>query len=102
MINYKISSDELVSIVIKLTGPVEPVGETYEDTKRIKALNKLPSAQSERKTGKWVELSHGILFHIYKCNLCGNTIDINGINEGRGNANYCPSCGARMDGEEDG
>ena len=63
-------------------------------------LSKLPPAQPQRKTGKWVELSHGILFHVYKCDQCGNTIDMNGVNAGRGDANYCPSCGVRMAGEK--
>ena len=53
-------------------------------------------AHPKRKTGKWVELSHGVLFHIYKCDQCGSTIDVNGINVERGNANFCPNCGARM------
>lgn len=61
-------------------------------------IEHLPSAQPKRKKGRWVELSHGILFHYYKCDQCGNTIDMNGINAGRGDANYCPNCGARMEG----
>ena len=63
-------------------------------------INHMPTIE-ERKTGKWVELSHGILFHIYKCDQCGNTIDMNGVNAGRGDANFCPNCGAKMEGAEE-
>lgn len=36
-----------------------------------------------------------------QCSKCGNTLDLRGVNTGRGDANYCPNCGARMDGEEE-
>lgn len=38
---------------------------------------------------------------IVKCSHCGNFLDMNGVNAGRGNANFCPNCGARMDGGKD-
>ena len=39
---------------------------------------------------------------IYKCSNCGNYLDFHGVNAGRGDANYCPNCGADMRGEQDG
>ena len=36
---------------------------------------------------------------VYKCSNCGNLLDFEGVNCGRGDANYCPNCGAEM--EED-
>lgn len=39
---------------------------------------------------------------IIKCSHCGNFLDMNGVNAGRGNANFCPNCGADMRGEQDG
>lgn len=38
---------------------------------------------------------------IFKCSNCGNYLDFSGVNAGRGDANYCPNCGARMDEEEE-
>lgn len=33
---------------------------------------------------------------IVKCSKCGNTLDMNGVNAGRGHANFCPNCGKKM------
>ena len=32
-----------------------------------------------------------------KCSECGNTLDMHGVNAGRGDANFCPNCGTKMD-----
>ena len=54
----------------------------------------LPAAQPER-TGKWIkEKSRG---QLYQCSACNNYLDFRGVNAGRGSANYCPNCGARME-----
>ena len=37
--------------------------------------------------------------HIFECSVCRNILDMDGVNAGRGDANYCPNCGARMDEE---
>ena len=60
----------------------------------------LPPAQPERKKGKWVKIGHW--GRSYKCNQCGNYLDFDGVNAGRGSANFCPNCGADMRGEQDG
>lgn len=57
------------------------------------AVNSLPSAESERKKGKWIDTGWKI---IYKCSECGNYLDLSGVNAGRGDANFCPNCGAEM------
>ena len=52
--------------------------------------------------GKWIKVDKDNMFfapHILKCSLCGNILDRHGVNAGRGDANYCPNCGARMDEE---
>lgn len=56
----------------------------------------------ERKTGKWVHAKVGKLFpsNDFKCSLCGNFLDFHGVNAGRGDANYCPNCGANMEVDE--
>lgn len=44
----------------------------------------------------WIDQKHGT----YKCSSCGQFLDFGGVNAGRGDANYCPNCGAKMDEEE--
>lgn len=53
-------------------------------------MEELPSAQPERKKGKWIEYipEHG------KCPFCGNQVD---LLSGRAN-NFCSECGADMRG----
>ena len=46
---------------------------------------------------RWIDPKHGV----YKCSNCGHYLDFRGVNAGRGDANYCPNCGAKMDKEED-
>ena len=45
--------------------------------------------------GKWKK--SGNWGRVYKCDQCGNYLDFDGVNAGRGDANYCPNCGAKMD-----
>lgn len=47
--------------------------------------------------GKWKKI--GVWGRVYRCNQCGNFLDFDGVNAGRGSANFCPNCGAKMDGE---
>ena len=53
--------------------------------------------------GKWIDTETfnrpWFRHHIFKCSVCGNTLDMDGVNAGRGDANYCPDCGAKMDAE---
>ena len=50
------------------------------------------------KHGHWVYDKYNK--HIPKCSVCGNFLDMRGVNVGRGDANYCPNCGAIMDEKE--
>ena len=61
-----------------------------QDTKRF------PSAQPQRKRGKWVRYDGDWLKTMCKCSECGAMID---INEKYRNF-FCYHCGARMEGEE--
>ena len=68
------------------------------EVRRIKAL---PSADvAPVRHGRWIKV--GVWGRVYKCNQCGNFLDFDGVNAGRGAANFCPNCGAKMDarGEE--
>ena len=57
------------------------------------------------KHGKWKQTGGKYSRHktidrrILTCSVCGNFLSMEGVNAGRGDANYCPNCGARMDGE---
>lgn len=42
------------------------------------------------KHGRWIEVCHYPYPSTFKCSLCGK--------EHGGEGNYCPNCGARMDG----
>ena len=79
-------------LMIKLQGKVLPTwNEVYQ------AINDIPSADSERQKGKWIKVGHW--GRSYKCNQCGNYLDFDGVNVGRGDANFCPRCGADMRGD---
>lgn len=57
--------------------------------------------EPERMRGKWIKKGTRnflgfINNRIYECSNCGNLLDFEGVNAGRGDANYCPNCGAYM------
>jgi rubrerythrin len=61
----------------------------YRD-ERIKELEtQLP------KEGEWIDL----FGHDYKCSVCGEWYRMDGTPE-QEDMNYCPNCGARMDGKD--
>ena len=64
-------------------------------------IQNMPSVQPMRPKGKWVSAKVGKLFpsNDYKCSRCGNVLNFDGVNAGRGDANFCPNCGADMRGE---
>lgn len=41
----------------------------------------------------WIDPKYGV----YKCSNCRHFLDFSGVNAGRGDANYCPNCGAKME-----
>ena len=53
----------------------------------------LPSAQSERKRGKWIKESLVTTNYLYKCSACKKY--------SRAMYDFCPNCGSDMRGEED-
>ena len=60
----------------------------------LRTLPDLPSAEQERKTGKWVKTGQSFVypdkFRNYMCSECGYDIE-------KTKYNYCPHCGAKME-----
>lgn len=79
--------------------------DTYDKAYIIGVLEELPRVDvPDRKVGEWITEhdSWGGLFktvRAHKCSICGNYLDFDGVNAGRGDANYCPNCGAKMSGD---
>ena len=72
----------------------------------VDMLEKSPSAQPERKKGKWVEVAvtdgydkDGIKtwISVMQCDQCG--FIVNAVEGHMAQYNYCPNCGADMRGE---
>lgn len=61
----------------------------------INVIKDLPSAEPERKKGKWIEDDDGCLC----CSLCGNPCEINCITGEFLESPFCSQCGAEMVGE---
>lgn len=70
------------------------IGEALYQIKQvaIKYINSTPSIDIEPKRGEWISKGK----RIYRCSNCGNYLDFDGVNAGRGDANFCPNCGAKM------
>lgn len=66
----------------------------------VDACKMYEKKQPKRKTGHWIKTARW--GRVYKCNRCGNFLDFDGVNVGRGSTNFCPNCGADMRGEQDG
>lgn len=66
--------------------------------KALTAVGILPSAQPERKKGHWIEINDSYNRISGKCSVCGweshmYEDDVVGMD-------FCPNCGARLDGEQ--
>ena len=61
-------------------------------------IHELPPVTPQHKMGRWINAKVGKMFpsNDYKCSECGNILDFDGVNCGRGDANYCPNCGCKM------
>lgn len=61
-------------------------------------INEQPTIEPEVRHGRWIALEGWFNKGNVKCSACRNTLDMHGVNAGRGDANFCPNCGAKMDG----
>ena len=71
-------------------------GVEWDKTLAKTMIESLPSAQPERKKGKWIDETfkpRGLVYHPYKCNQCGE--------HSEADSNFCPNCGADMRGDKD-
>ena len=72
--------------------PGEPVH--YESVAFQQVVGMIRRIEAEPvKHAHWIDQKHGT----YKCSSCGQFLDFRGVNAGRGDANYCPHCGAKME-----
>jgi hypothetical protein len=74
---------------------VEGVRDEYDDVLTIICRMKGTDAQPVRR-GRWIKQEGFWNKNTVKCSLCGNYLNMNGVNGGRSDANFCPNCGARM------
>lgn len=58
-----------------------------QQEKMFELAKKLP------KRGEWIRIDK----HTIQCPLCHRYLDLRGVNAGRGDANYCLNCGAKME-----
>ena len=72
--------------------------ELREAVERIKDIK--PADVSPVRHGMWKKI--GEWGRVYRCSQCGNFLDFDAVNAGRGDANFCPNCGADMRGEQNG
>ena len=60
-------------------------------------INKLPSVQPERKTGRWIPDNTDYYRTRFICSACGESEEVPTTGFGYGTIwDYCPMCGAKM------
>jgi len=68
----------------------------------VDLLENLPSAQPERKTGRWIPDNTDYYRTKFICSACGESEEVPTIGFGYGTMwGYCPNCGAKMEGGDD-
>lgn len=62
------------------------------------AVRNIMALSEDRPKGEWINAKVGRFFpsNDFKCSICGNILDFDGLNCGRGDANFCPNCGTDM------
>lgn len=91
LIDADIIQDELATLILYVVGT--PEGECVEYAHNL--IDAQPTIDTVSVVhAYWIDQKHGV----YKCSNCRNYLDFRGVNADRGDANYCPNCGAEMDG----
>ena len=66
---------------------------------RLEEAEEKPSAQPERKTGRWIPCPQNASWlYVYKCSECGGYLQISDVDGIGITAKYCSYCGAKMEG----
>lgn len=66
-------------------------------------IDTMPAANVQPvKHGKWEYYKNNGIFDTHKCTLCGEKYEMYMDIEPTTKYKYCPNCGARMDGEQNG
>lgn len=99
------TTEDVVAILRSMKPPTMlRDGKSASHIMQTVAIEYAINAIEERKMGKWerVGKEHTTFFHrrIYRCSACGDFLDFDGVNGGRGDANYCTHCGAKMEVDE--
>ena len=85
---FKSASEKRDLDVVYMSGWNDAIDSIVENT---------PTVDAEPiRHGRWISESQQ---RVFKCSACGHYLDFDGVNAGRGSANYCPNCGAKMDEE---
>lgn len=81
-------------LMVELQGQRLP---TWNEVYR--AMNDIPSAEPERKKGKWIEQDDSWDGVYYECSVCKEAYTLIDGTPSDNNYNFCPNCGADMRGE---
>ena len=69
----------------------------YEGQAAVAAMQDLkPVDAAPVEYSRWLKVKGFGNKHIHQCQRCGKYLDFRGVNAGRGDASWCPVCGARM------
>ena len=75
-------------------------GDPKDEQEEIKwIINHLPSAQPERKKGKWIEQDDGWDGVYYECSECGEAFTLIDGTPTDNLYNFCPNCGSYNGGD---
>lgn len=100
MVDDLIRRQAAIDAIEKTYGSIAYQEDGFTRSDAIDILKSLPSAQTKRNPGKWIEHHEPYTWMGYTywtCSECGFGEDDNKVR-----SNYCPNCGADMRGEPDG
>lgn len=98
-----IDADKLRKDVLDLPNCYNGFSDTYDKAMIVDLVDEQPTVEAEPiRHGHWIsacQTKFDKLFfpRMFKCSVCGNYLDFDGINAGWGDTNWCPNCGAKMD-----